>query len=204
MRFQTPGGSSSGSGAGVAAGFAPIGVGSETDGSIIHPATRASLYGMKASVGAVSSDGAMPVCMAFDGHGAMSRTPRDLSDIMGILMGGRDFSSFLRWSWKGLRIGFVDPDVWRPSWFVDPHEGFRRQTVSPPFLDRSITESIPQDAETEEAKRKIRAAGAQVVENVPLITLAELAKVEEGLEVDDLFGDCLRSVNRLSPASNNY
>jgi amidase len=159
MRFQTPGGSSSGSGAGVAAGFAPIGVGSETDGSIIHPATRASLYGMKASVGAVSSDGAMPVCMAFDGHGAMSRTPRDLSDIMGILMGGRDFSSFLRWSWKGLRIGFVDSDVWRPSWFVDSHEGFRRQTVSPPFLDQSITESTPRTPRRKKRNEKSEQLG---------------------------------------------
>jgi hypothetical protein len=43
-----------------------------------------------------------------------------------------------------------------------------------------------------------------VVENVPLITMGELAEVEEGLEVDDLFGDRLRSVNRLSPVSNNY
>ena len=98
---------------------------------------------MKASVGAISSEGAMSVCTAFDGHGAMSRTPRDLSDIMGILMGGRDFSSFLCGSWKGLGIGFVDPEAWQPSWFVDPHEGFRRQTVSPPLLDRSIADSIP-------------------------------------------------------------
>ena len=142
MRFRTPGGSSSRSGAGVAAGFAPIGVGSEADGSIIHPAARASLYGMKASVGAISSEGAMSICTAFDDHGAMSRTPRDLSDIMGIPMGGRDFSSFLCGSWKGLKIGFVDLEAWRPSWFIDPHAGFRRQTVSPHFLDRSITDSI--------------------------------------------------------------
>jgi amidase len=129
--FETPGGSSSGCGAGVAAGFAPIAVGSETDGSIIHPATRGSLYGMKCSVGAVPSQGAMPICAAFDGHGVMARTPRDLADLTGILMGGRDFSHSLRRSWDGLRVGFVDPSSWQPTWFMwnDSHEGFKNQTV---------------------------------------------------------------------------
>ena len=49
---------------------------------------------MKASIGAISSEGAMSVCTASGGHGAMSRTPRDLSDIVGILMGGGDFLIF--------------------------------------------------------------------------------------------------------------
>jgi amidase len=152
--FETPGGSSSGSGAGVAAGFAPISVGSETDGSIIQPATRASLYGMKCSVGAVPGSGAMPVCAAFDSHGAMARTPRDLSDITGILMGGMNFSSSLRGSWNRLRIGFVDPNIWQPTSFVDPHEGFKNQTVSRVPFDRPLTEPIGRMLKLRKRKEK--------------------------------------------------
>lgn len=128
---QTPCGSSSGSAAGVAAGFAPISIGHETDGSIVQAATRAALYALKPSVGTVPLDGTMPVSTYFDILGGMARTPQDLADITGIVMGGKGFSKSLKGSWKGLSIGFVDPDLWQPAPFVvETQEDFRLQTVS--------------------------------------------------------------------------
>lgn len=127
---KTPCGSSSGSAIGVAAGFAPISVGSECDGSIVQPACRAALYGMKATPGTIPGDGAFPTSRAFDSHGGMAKTPDDLADIMGLLMKGKDFKSSLKSSWDGIGIGSVDPTLWQPaSLVVEDNEDFRVQTV---------------------------------------------------------------------------
>ena len=135
---STPGGSSSGSAAGVAAGFSPVGIGSETDGSIFQPATRAGLYALKPHVGAVPGDGAMPICSAFDSHGAMARTPGDLALLTRILMGKSSSMVSLklptRWNDERLasyKIGFVNFDTWQPAPFVvEPVPSFTDQTVS--------------------------------------------------------------------------
>jgi len=63
--------------------------------------------------------------------GGLAKSPEDLANVMGILMGGRDFSEFLNPSWEGVRIGFVDPALWQPADFVvEPNEGFRKQSVN--------------------------------------------------------------------------
>ena len=130
MFLKTPCGSSSGSAIGVAAGFAPISVGSECDGSIVQPACRAALYGMKATPGTIPGAGAFPTSRAFDSHGGMAKTPDDLADIMGLLMKGKDYNSSLKSSWYGIGIGFVDPTLWQPASFVvEDNEEFRVQTV---------------------------------------------------------------------------
>ena len=126
---KTPCGSSSGSAIGVAAGFAPISVGSECDGSIVQPACRAALYGMKATPGTIPGEGAFPTSRAFDSHGGMAKTPDDLAKIMGLLM-NKDFDSSLNSSWDGIRLGFVDPTLWQPASFVvEDNEDFRLQAV---------------------------------------------------------------------------
>lgn len=128
---KTPGGSSSGSGAGVAAGFAPVSLGTETDGSIVQPASRAALYGLKPTFGSTSSRGIMPVAPSFDTVGGMAKTVKDLADITGMLSGGKDFSTYLRKSWADLGVGFVDPMIWQPAPIaVEPREDFLKQSVS--------------------------------------------------------------------------
>lgn len=129
--LKTPGGSSSGSGAGVAAGFAPISLGTETDGSIVQPASRAALYALKPTFGSTSSRGIMPVAPSFDTVGGMAKTVKDLADITGVISGGKDFSTYLRKSWTGLTAGFVDPNIWQPAPIaVEPREDFLKQSVS--------------------------------------------------------------------------
>ena len=126
---KTPCGSSSGSAIGVAAGFAPVSVGSECDGSIVQPACRAALYGMKATPGTIPGAGAFPTSREFDSHGGMAKTTDDLAKIMGLLM-NKNFDSSLKASWDGLNVGFVDPEHWQPASFVvEENKDFQDQTV---------------------------------------------------------------------------
>ena len=129
---QTPCGSSSGSAAGVAAGFAPVSIGAETDGSIGQPARRAALYAMKATVGIIDMTGIQPANSVFDSAGAMAKTPTDLAAIMGTIMrGAPELSPFLKSSWEGLAIAYVDPERWTmPAIHTEPMEDFSHRTVS--------------------------------------------------------------------------
>ncbi|KAL8903550.1 MAG: hypothetical protein Q9207_003855 [Kuettlingeria erythrocarpa] len=80
-------GSSSGSAVGVAAGFAPVSIGAETDGSVVQPATRAALYGLKASHGSTEPGGVLPGALSFDSLGGFAKTRADLVEVMSSLMG---------------------------------------------------------------------------------------------------------------------
>ena len=75
---RTPGGSSSGSGAVVAAHMVPLAVGTQTLGSIVRPSTHCGIYGYKPSVGAISTDGVMPIYPMFDVVGPMARCLDDI------------------------------------------------------------------------------------------------------------------------------
>lgn len=73
----TPGGSSSGSGAAVAAGFAPIAFGSDTGGSIRIPATLCGVIGYKPSYGLIPMQGVAPTGPSFDTLGPLTRTIKE-------------------------------------------------------------------------------------------------------------------------------
>ena len=70
-------GSSAGTGSAIAAGLATIGIGTETDGSIICPSAVAGLVGLKPTVGLVSRDGIIPISASQDTAGPMTRSVRD-------------------------------------------------------------------------------------------------------------------------------
>jgi len=80
-------GSSSGTGAGVSANLAMGGIGTETDGSIVCPASANGLAGIKPTVGLVSRTGIIPISHSQDGAGPMCRTLRDAAIILGALTG---------------------------------------------------------------------------------------------------------------------
>ena len=74
---RNPCGSSSGSGAAVAANFAVLAVGTETDGSVVCPASINGIVGIKPTLGLVSRDGIIPIAHSQDTAGPMARTVRD-------------------------------------------------------------------------------------------------------------------------------
>jgi amidase len=80
-------GSSSGTGAAIAANFAAIGIGTETDGSIVCPSNANGLVGFKPTVGLWSRSGIVPISHSQDTAGPMCRTVRDAAILLGALAG---------------------------------------------------------------------------------------------------------------------
>ncbi|GAW27360.1 putative amidase family protein [Rosellinia necatrix] len=113
MGHSTPAGSSSGSAVAAAAGFAPLCIGTEADGSIVQPAIRAALYSMKGTVGDVNMVGTQSGGAAFDSAGPLAKSVEDCADAMEILLPGRNFRSHLTQSWQGIRIAYLNYDAWQ-------------------------------------------------------------------------------------------
>ena len=118
---RNPCGSSSGTGAGVSANLCAVGIGTETDGSIVCPSSSNGLAGIKPTVGLVSRSGIIPISHSQDGAGPMCRTVRDAAILLGALTGldpqdsatagsqGKSFTDYTKFcdpnGLKGARIG---------------------------------------------------------------------------------------------------
>jgi Asp-tRNA(Asn)/Glu-tRNA(Gln) amidotransferase A subunit family amidase len=76
---HTPGGSSSGSAAAVAAGMVPFAIGSQTNGSVIRPAAFCGVYGFKPTHGLIPRHGVLPLSRALDTLGVFARTIADVA-----------------------------------------------------------------------------------------------------------------------------
>ncbi len=122
MLDRSPSGSSSGSGAAVAADFCSVAVGTETDGSIVSPASYCGIVGLKPTVGLLSRSGIIPISSTQDTAGPMTRTVADAAAVLGAMAGidptddasassnaalaKQDFTRFLDpAALKGARIG---------------------------------------------------------------------------------------------------
>src|SRR3984893_13745560 len=118
---RNPSGSSAGSGAATAANFCTLSIGTETDGSIVSPASVNGLVGIKPTVGLWSRSGIIPISATQDTAGPMARTVKDASILLGALTGidpsdpvtgesrgkaYKDYTQFLdKDGLKGKRIG---------------------------------------------------------------------------------------------------
>jgi amidase len=118
---RNPCGSSSGTGAGISANLCAVGIGTETDGSIVCPSSANGLAGIKPTVGLVSRSGIIPISHTQDGAGPMCRTVRDAATLLGALTGvdpddsattasqGKSYTDYTQFcdpkGLKGARIG---------------------------------------------------------------------------------------------------
>ena len=118
-----PGGSSSGSGAAVAAGLLPLALGTDTGGSIRHPSGACGIVGMKPTCGLVPRQGVFPLSPPMDTAGPMTRTVEDNALVLDVMVGHDRLGSggaahrpsprsgaylaSLELGARGLRIGFV-------------------------------------------------------------------------------------------------
>jgi len=84
---RNPSGSSSGSGAAIAASLGAAAVGTETDGSIVSPANTNGLVGIKPTLGLVSRSGIVPIAHSQDTAGPMTRTVADAAALLGAMTG---------------------------------------------------------------------------------------------------------------------
>lgn len=160
-------GSSSGTAAGIASDFATVGIGTETDGSIISPASICGLVGIKPTVGLWSRSGIIPIAASQDTAGPMCRTVADAAALLGVLAGvdardhatrasvGRvsaDYTAFLQADGlRGARIGVARAQA-----------GFHLD------VDRAFNEAIA----------AMQDAGAVIIDPASLPTPAELGSAE--------------------------
>lgn len=120
---RNPCGSSSGSGAAVAANLCVVAIGTETNGSIVCPANNNGIVGLKPTVGLLSRSGIIPISFTQDTPGPMTRTVEDAALCLGAMVGidstdtktllsdgkyKRDYTTFLKKDGlKGKRIGWL-------------------------------------------------------------------------------------------------
>ncbi|HJS86206.1 MAG TPA: amidase [Acetobacteraceae bacterium] len=160
-----PGGSSSGSGTGVAAGLFPLALGTDTGGSVRNPASCCGIVGLKPTYGLVSRRGVFPLAYTLDHVGPMTRDVADNALLLDVIAGhdaadpasapsrAHDFGRALNHGVKGLRIGFVRH-----------------------FHERDMPAHPEVAAALEEAARLLANEGA-AVRTVTLPALAEFAAV---------------------------
>jgi amidase len=164
---RTPGGSSSGSAVAVAAGLAAAAIGTETDGSIVAPASLNGVVGHKPTVGWVSREGVIPIAASQDTAGPLTRTVADAALLLEAMAGvdpndpataaatGRPPAAVAALAatgdLRGVRLGV-------PRGCMGIHEGA--------------------DAVAASAFARLRALGAEVVEGVDLGPRAPLAEAE--------------------------
>ena len=98
---RNPCGSSSGTGAAVAANLAVVGIGTETDGSIICPSATCGIVGLKPTLGLVSRSGIIPIAHSQDTAGPMARTVADAAMLLGVLVGSDKNDSITSQAGKG-------------------------------------------------------------------------------------------------------
>lgn len=102
--------------------MAPVAVGTETDGSLVMPSTRASLYTLKPSHGLVNMSNIIPISARYDIAGPLGKTVKDVATLLDVLVdhdktqvppGG--YVSAMATTWNDIKVGTLDPEKWRSS-----------------------------------------------------------------------------------------
>ena len=178
------GGSSSGSGAALAAGFVPASLGSDTGGSIRGPAGLCGIAGLKPTFGLVSRAGVIPNSYSYDHCGPMARTSEDCAIILNAVAGydpadpssarhrAADYTDGLDDGIKGLRIGVVRH-----------------------FWERDMTPNPELSAAMENAIRVLQDLGA-TVEDVTLRPMQAYSDVKVVMAESELFSLHLEELKR--------
>ncbi len=102
---RTPGGSSGGTGAGLAANYGILGIGTDTVNSIRSPASACSIVGIRPTIGLVSRGGIIPYSFTQDAAGPMARTVTDATKMLNVLSGYDPGDAATAWS-----VGHVEKD----------------------------------------------------------------------------------------------
>ncbi len=165
---RVPGGSSGGSAASVAAGEAPLSLGTDTAGSIRQPAGFCGVVGLKPTYGRVSRYGLIAFASSLDCPGPLAHDVSDAAAMMQVI-GGHDendstsaavpvpdYMAALQKGVKGLRIG-LSPDYFRLT-YPDLQTGEIKYQQLPADIERAVRH----------AAEKLASMGAEIVEDVPM------------------------------------
>jgi amidase len=159
---RNPCGSSSGSGAGVSANFCAAAIGTETNGSIVCPASITGVVGLKPTVGLVSRAGIIPIAHSQDTAGPMARTVADAAAVLGALTGMDPRDPATAASEGRAHDDYVQ--------FLDT-DGLQEARIG---VDRSTFGADPRvDELMEQALRVMASAGATIVDPAEITTRRE-------------------------------
>jgi len=161
-------GSSSGSGAAVAASLCAASVGTETDGSIISPSSYCGIVGLKPTVGLVSRSGIIPISRTQDTAGPMARTVEDAALLLGALAGeDPEDAATLGAAARAQRdyTRFLDLDGLRGARLGIAREFFRG-------MNKAAARVL------EAAVERLRLAGAELVDPVDLPSFRQIGNAE--------------------------
>ena len=150
---RNPCGSSAGTGTAIAASLAAVGVGTETDGSIICPAAVAGLVGLKPTVGLVSRNGIIPISISQDTAGPMGRSVADVAALLNAMAGVDDNDP------AGPAAAGRIPEDYRAALKPDALKGKRIGV-----LRQAMGYHPDVDAMTESSIAALKAAGAEVID----------------------------------------
>lgn len=187
---RNPSGSSSGSGAAVAANLCPFAVGTETDGSIVSPSSINGLAGIKPTVGLVSRTGIIPISHTQDTAGPMGRNVADAAALLTVLAGvdpDDPATEAARSNIEADYTRFLDANGLRGSRLgvVRKYAGFNMH------VDRVF----------EEALAALKAAGAEIIDPVEVASIDKLDEPETEVLHFEFKADLNRYLAWLGPSS---
>jgi amidase len=187
---RNPCGSSSGSGAAVSANLCAAAIGTETDGSIVCPASANGVAGIKPTVGLISRSGIIPISHTQDTAGPMCRTLRDAAILLGALAGvdAEDGATL-----DGRRRNF--PDYTR---FLDP-DGLRGARIGVVRKYFGFSDTV--DALMEESLVLMKKQGATVVDPAEIATFGKTGENELLVLLYELKADLNVYLTRLAPGA---
>ncbi len=187
---RNPCGSSSGTGAGISANLAVVGVGTETDGSIVCPSSSNGLVGIKPTVGLVSRAGIIPISHSQDTAGPMCRTVRDAATLLSVLAGVDPDDPATAASAGKAQVDY--------SKFCDPNglKGARIGVVRKFF---GFSDAV--DALMEQALDAMRKQGATVVDPAEIESLGKFDDSENTVLLYELKADLNAYLARLGPSA---
>jgi len=161
-------GSSSGTGAAISANLAAIGVGTETDGSIVCPSGTNGLVGIKPTVGLVSRSGIIPISESQDTAGPMARSVADAALLLGAMTGVDSSDAASAESARHRTVDYtksLDPDALKGA-----RIGVARKQY---FGYSDVTDAI-----TDKAIADMKAAGAVIVDPADIPTASKMDSCE--------------------------
>lgn len=156
---RDPGGSSSGTGAGIAAGYAAIGLGTDCGGSVRVPASFCNLVGIRSTPGLISRRGCNPLVGFQDTIGPMGRSVADVARVFDVMV-GHDARDPLTYAWSVARA----PHSYLGSLVPDALKGLRIGVVRNAFGADSHPDAAPVNAVMKSALAELQAGGAILVD----------------------------------------
>ena len=176
---RSPSGSSCGTGVGIAANFAAVGIGEDTGGSIRGPASHANLVGLRPTLPLVSRAGMMPFSPTRDTLGPITRTVKDTAIVLDVIAGYDPHDPVTAWSYG------QKPKTYTSFLIPNGLAGMRFGVIRAPMgrdTDPTTSDYREIQAAVTKAVKTLVARGAEVIDPITIPNIKELVAAASGGE----------------------